>query len=292
MATTADGPAGGSSGRPADVLHPDPPAARRGLAAHRDVAAQADQHPAAEHGGDAGGRPVGRPGLGGGTQVEPDPGRDPEQQRPLVELHLPPAGNGPDGQPDRRAVPLDQGEVAVVADGVHGGAHGGIDVAAGEPCRPQRDRDRLREQRADRHRPGSGPARRPVQGDDLRVRPEPAARQVHGGEVGLQHPACRGELAGVGDDHLDPGAECLPAGRRLPDGCPAVPAVIRSRPRWRGWRRSSPAGAAADPVPEDVAVLATADPPEVVCTVVLVPAAAGVPDAVAVVVWASPLGRV
>ena len=51
---------------------------------------------------------VGRPSLGGGTQVELDPGRDPEQPRLLVELHLAPAGNGPDGQLHRRALPLDE----------------------------------------------------------------------------------------------------------------------------------------------------------------------------------------
>ena len=92
-------PGGRVLGAAADVLHPDPPAAVRGLAAHRDVPAQADQDAAAECGGDAGGRPVGRPGLGGGAQVQPDPGRDPEQPGLLVELHLAPAGDGPDGQP-------------------------------------------------------------------------------------------------------------------------------------------------------------------------------------------------
>jgi hypothetical protein len=44
------------------------------------------------------------------------------------------------------------------------------------------------------------------------------------------------------------------------------------------------AGADAGPVPEDVVVVATADPPEVVCTMVPVPAAAGVPAAATVVV--------
>jgi hypothetical protein len=51
------------------------------------------------------------------------------------------------------------------------------------------------------------------------------------------------------------------------------------------------AGADAGLVPEDVVVVATPDPPEVVCTVVPVPAA-DAPVAAVVVVWAAPLGRV
>ena len=49
------------------------------------------------------------------------------------------------------------------------------------------------------------------------------------------------------------------------------------------------AGAEADRVPEEV-VVATPEPPEVACTVVLVPVV--VPVAEAVVVWAAPPGRV
>ena len=39
-----------------------------------------------------------------------------------------------------------------------------------------------------------------------------AAGLIDGGEVGLQHPARRGEQAAVGDDDLDPRTEGLPAG--------------------------------------------------------------------------------
>jgi hypothetical protein len=50
------------------------------------------------------------------------------------------------------------------------------------------------------------------------------------------------------------------------------------------------AGAEADPVPEDVVVVATPDPPEVAWAVPL-PAAA-VPAVAVAEVWVTPLGRV
>jgi hypothetical protein len=174
------GRAHGRGGRVAgDVLDPDPPAAVRGRPRHGDVPAEAGQHPAAKRGGDPGGRPVGGPRLGGGAQVEAGAHGQREGARRLVQVDLPPPGDLPDRKPHRRAVRWDQREVTVVTGCHHRPAHGRVHVPVRQRRRPQRDRDGLRQQRADPDRPGAARAQPgcPVQRHDLGVGPEPGCRR-------------------------------------------------------------------------------------------------------------------
>ena len=95
--------------------HGDRPAVPRRRPGHGDVAAQADQHaarrPIGGHDGPHG--PVRAHALGGGTQVQPDAGRQPEQ-RP-VQPHQMPARRGDRGSRGLTVLP-DGREVAVVAE--------------------------------------------------------------------------------------------------------------------------------------------------------------------------------
>src|SRR5215468_8638409 len=113
----------------------------------------------------------------------------------------------------------------------------------------------------------------PVEGDDLRIRPEPAARQVDGGQIGLQHRARRVKPAGVGDDNLDAGAEGPPACRRLLGGRPGGAPGHHEPPdvAWVDPEREAAAGADVAPAEPFVVVVATAEPPDVVCTAVPLP---------------------
>ena len=120
-----------------------------------------------------------------------------------------------DGQLHRRPVSRDQGEITVVADRVHGRAHGGVDIPVSEPGGPQRDRDRLREQRADLDGLGAGAVGAGchcrVERDDLGVGAEPAAGKVDRSQVLLQHAAGGREQTAVGDDQVNACAQRLPA---------------------------------------------------------------------------------
>ena len=72
----------------------DLPPAGRCVAGHRDVAAEADQHPAVDDRGDPGRGPVGGERLGGGAQVETDTGRDEQLTGVGVVPQPPGAGRG------------------------------------------------------------------------------------------------------------------------------------------------------------------------------------------------------
>ncbi len=177
------------------------------------------------------GGPVRGPGLGRGAEIQVHAAGQGQQPRLLVEPDLAPAGHRPDGEPDRRAHGGQQREVTVVAEGGHRVGHGRVHVPVRHPGRAQRHRDRLREQRADLH--GAGlvrcwlvrcwlvrcwlvPAVR-AEPHQLGVGPEAAAGLVHRGQVGLEEAAALGQLARVGDQQPDLGAQGPPVrGRRLP----------------------------------------------------------------------------
>jgi hypothetical protein len=132
-----------------------------------------------------------------------------------------------------------------------------------------------------------------TQGNDLRVRPESAAGQVDGFQVGLQQFARRGEPVGLGDDHLDAGAEGVPDGRRLPGGRPGGARSHHEPPGVTWAAPEADEGAAADAAPaEPAAVAATPEPPDVACIVAGVSAAEMPAAEVLAAGWAAPLGRV
>ena len=85
IATTWSTSSAGVGGLPGDA---DGPTARRGRAGHRHVAAEADEHAAAECPRDLGGGAVGRQRLGRRPQVEPDAPRDADGAIGGVELHV------------------------------------------------------------------------------------------------------------------------------------------------------------------------------------------------------------
>jgi hypothetical protein len=197
------------AGQRRPVLHPDTPAVSWRLARHRGVAAEADEHAAAEFSGDPRGGPVGRPSLHRRPQVKLDAGRHGEQPRGLVDVHRPPPGDHqhPDGRnwtgawvwacAWRVARRRQLGEVPVIAEAREHPAHRGVDVPVSELRRPEGHGHRIGEQRADRQGDRAGRALRGVaHRDKLRVRPEPGAREVEREQFRFEQFPCRPELPG------------------------------------------------------------------------------------------------
>ena len=179
-----------------------------------------------------------------GTRGQPEP------QRPSIEPDLVPAGNLPHRQPPRRTVLRDEREVTVIAGGGHRGADRRVDIPAGLPGCAQRYRHGLGQQRADRH--AIGAARRcRIHRDELGVGAKPAARRIHGGQVGGEQAAPIGQLARVGDDQPDLSAERLPVGvRRRLGGCGGGTDGHHEPPDAAWLVPELAAGAAADPAPD------------------------------------------
>ena len=96
----------------------------------------------------------------------------------------------------------DVGEVAVVAQEVHGHTDGGVDQAVGRLGHGERHVDRLEEIVTDHDLSTRGS----VEPAQLRVAPEPAGHEVDALEFLFEHFRCREECSGVGDE-LCNGAE-------------------------------------------------------------------------------------
>ncbi len=163
----------GLGGRVVRVGQPDRPSFGRGVARDGDVATQAHEHAAAGGLRGRAGSAIGREGLGGGAQIQPDAGRDAHARGGRVQLHRAPTG-GRHRQAGRRPERGERREVPVVPHPDQRRAHGGIDVAVREDGRAQRHGDGLHQQ--GRH-------------------PDPeAGRGVHAFEVGVGPEAAAGEV--------------------------------------------------------------------------------------------------
>ncbi len=139
-------------GIPADVGDADREAAG-GSRLDREVAAEGDHRPAAEAGGDLGGCPVGRPGLGGRSEIEHDAVFEEDGRPCRVDQH-----RAPSGDRRRRWQPAvhpggDRCEVAVVAEAAEGGRR-----RSGRPLHrsARRRAGRCRSPRRGRRTPGPG----------------------------------------------------------------------------------------------------------------------------------------
>src|SRR5208282_4800777 len=162
-----------------------------------------------EPGRDPPGGPVRGPRLRGRPQVKLNPGR--HGQGLAFQVDLAPAGHLPYREGERRPGWLNLFEITIVSYRGHGRAHRRVYVAVGQAGRPQRHGDGLGQQRAELSR---ATLDRP-QGADFRVGAEPAAGQVHLGEVGRQQAPGLGQAPRVGHHQLDQGPEGTPAGRRV-----------------------------------------------------------------------------
>src|SRR5262249_42200992 len=154
-----------------------------------DPPPEADQAPRAGLGGNNLRAAVRGPGLGRRPKVQLRAVRELHQPPPAVEMHVAPAGYAarPHGPRSRvqaaglRLRGLQEREVAVVADPRQRLPASRVDVAVGEPGRAQRRLDQLSEQLADAGDRAGGR----VEPGELGVRPEPAAGQIDGRQLGI-----------------------------------------------------------------------------------------------------------
>ena len=179
---------------------PQPPS---GAAPDPDVAAQVDQHPAAQFGRDGRRGPVRGQRLGGGAQVEHRPGGHPHLAERRVELHAEPARSGGGRLAQRGSVPPGPGEVPVVAEADQRGPAGGVHVPVGEPGRGQGDRQRLAEQRADPDRASPGVIDPPQLGTPA----EPGTGRIHRQQFRGQQRMGLLQRGGLGGQQRGEGAE-------------------------------------------------------------------------------------
>jgi hypothetical protein len=179
------------------VRDPHRPAAGWRLPRGGQVAAQADQHPAAGGPVRTRGGPVGAERLGGRAEVQPHAPGHADAPSAAVEVDLPPPGHG--GHPhQRRAGRRDSGEIAVVAEHPDRLADRGVDVALREARGPQGDLERLEQDAADRDCAPAGV----VDHGQLGVLAEAAARPVDLGHLRGHRQAGGPEAVPVGrQDH-------------------------------------------------------------------------------------------
>jgi hypothetical protein len=163
------------------VVVPDAevPAPVRGRARGADVAAEADQHPAAGLFGGVHGDPVGGQRLRSGPEVEFDTAGQQYLAAGRVPPHPPPARRGMWWRHRHGNIHGHCREVTGAAERAYRVPDCGVDHTVGELRRSQCHGQRLGQQRAHRHC-GPGPL---VQPGDLGVDPKPAAGGVHRGQL-------------------------------------------------------------------------------------------------------------
>jgi hypothetical protein len=185
-------------GRPVDgaVAHLDGPAAVGRRARDREVAPEVHERAGAER-RDLGRDAVGRPGLGGGAEVELDTGR--KGRHVAVEAHVAPRVRAQRQGHRGRAVLRQVGEGAVVAGRPQRPAQRRHDEAVGLLGDVERGA-----QRAGQHRAHAGAATQPHQ---LRVGPEAAAGEVEGGELGPHDQLGVVEQGRLGHEDVHVGAD-------------------------------------------------------------------------------------
>ena len=234
--TMADGPSGGASGCVVMSCTRIRQPWAGGWPRHRDVPAQADQHATAQLRRQRGGRMVGQPGFRGRTQVQHHPVRNGEQPAVGVEQNVAPVRQAAHDQAHPRSFGGHEFEVAVIARRCHRGAHRRVHVTLGGLRGLERHRDQLGEQRAHPHRTAAGGA----QPDQFGVLPEPAARDIQRGQLGLQQNPAGRQRGLIGDHEPD----------RRPDR-PPVSCPQRLFPHPGAGHHDPPEVAAAEPDEEE-----------------------------------------
>jgi hypothetical protein len=186
------------------VGDPHGPPARQARSADRDVATEAHQRGPIDLTRDTRRGPVGRESLGRRAEVEKDAARDAHRAGIGVEVHVAEAGHrAEDVRRGGRSASDDLVEIAVVAEGGDCVAHRGVDGTGRATGHSTRHIDGLVEQGAD----ADGDTGARVEGGKLRVVTKPAARFVHGVELGRQCELGRFRRARIGNHDGGRGAD-------------------------------------------------------------------------------------